>query len=170
MVQLAVTSFLPELVSGRGTAQRSWVVEGKACSRLGSNQPRDRVQVLQNFSRRDANGVNARGCEPLISGQISDGPITCKVSPSVNLDREPSIAAKEIEDVRATWVLPPKFESVRPGAKPPPKQDFRQAHLFAKAPRAARRSASRLWCDISQHSPSTMLRMVPLPETSSGRN
>jgi hypothetical protein len=68
-------------------------------------------------------------------------------------------------------MLAPKFE---PAGLPPkglPDHHFRERHICTKVARAPYRLCPSFWRNVSEHSvsPSTMLRMVPLPETSSGR-
>jgi hypothetical protein len=66
----------------------------------------------------------------------------------------------------------PELETTRRLAQRLPEQDFGQAHITTSRPRSAYGVSSTFRQHILEHrdSPSTMLRMVPLPETSSGRN
>src|SRR5213082_2438703 len=88
---------------------------------------------------------------------------------AIHFDCQSCIAAEEVDDIRPGGMLSPKFESVGTLSKPMPENHFWQRHLASKLARALRRARSCLGGNILQHDPSTVLRTVPLPETSSGR-
>jgi hypothetical protein len=67
-------------------------------------------------------------------------------------------------------MLPTELETIRSAAKRLPKYHFRKRHLAAEATRVPSGSLSSLRCNVLEHGPSTVLRTVPLPEASSGRN
>jgi hypothetical protein len=89
----------------------------------------------------------------------------------VDLNRQPCVAAEEVEHIGPGGVLPAKLEAARSSPKPMPEDHLRKGHLAPQMPRISRRARSRLWREILQHwrHPSTVLRTVPLPEASSGR-
>ncbi len=167
-----VTLFLPELVSGRGTARHSRVVEGQTRNASGHYANGNRVQIPQHLKRRNTQRRDAACIEPGITPAIRPGANSAAMPLTIDLDRQSRIAAKEIENVGAARMLPPKLQTARSRSQYLPQQHLRQRHLSAQLPRALYRSERSRWRLISQHrlSPSTMLRMVPLPETSSGRN
>jgi hypothetical protein len=51
---------------------------------------------------------------------------------SIDLDRQPRIAAEEVEDVRSGWMLSAEFEAFRALAQPLSEDHFRQAHFPAQ--------------------------------------
>jgi hypothetical protein len=160
------SSFLPENVSGRGTARRSRVVEGQACLGLGHDVTANRVQIQQNIGCSDAQCFNACGTQPYVPCPITGRTVPAPMKLPIDFDGQAAIAAEKIQNIRACRMLPAELDALRPLPQLLPQQDFRQGHLaspFARQPYGLSRSA--------QHriSPSTMLRMVPLPETSSGR-
>ena len=160
-------SFLPELVSGRGTARRSRVVEGQAGADFGDDAAQNRVGVPQDFYRRDAQGCDAGLKQPGVALR----PVAPVMRFTVYFDRQAGVAAKEIEAVRPGGMLPTEFYTSLLFAKDPPEDHLRQRHFTPKATRVANSAFSSLRCDVPEQGagPSTMLRMVPLPETSSGR-
>jgi len=165
-------SILPELVSGRGTAPRSWVVEGQPRTRLRNDAAHDRVEIAEDLLRRYAQGRDAMREELGVPSCIHSWTLSSPMRFAIDLDREPRVAAVEVETECARRMLVPEFEPRRPLPQQPPQQHFGQAHGPSPTPRALHGAPATLRRMILEHreSPSTMLRMVPLPETSSGRN
>ncbi len=166
------SSFLPELVSGRGTARRSRVVEGQSRTRLGNDPAENCIGIAKNFDSRNAHSPDAARREPGIPSSVSLRPIAKPVHLAIHFDREPGIATVEIKTEFAGGMFMPKFESCRPLAKLSPEETFGQAHLAPSRPRLPHSPFASFRRMILEHRArrSTMLRMVPLPETSSGRN
>ena len=169
--EIALRSILPELVSGRGTARRSRVVEGQACARCVDYTLGASVGIAQDLS-----GGNPQRRDPSlgkegIAFRIALRPVAHVVRDTIDLDPQPCIAAIKVEDEIVTAVLATKLEAIGAGLKHAPQQNFGQRHFPAQLARFANGSGGRFWRNIFQHrkNPSTMLRMVPLPETSSGR-
>jgi hypothetical protein len=172
MVGIQYTSFLPELVSGRGTTRRSRVVEGQARGRLGDDPVNNSVRILEEFNSRNTKRFNSSGMKPLIPSGVMCRPVPPGMGFAVDLNREASIAAEEVENIRPRRMLAAEFQAVRFLAEHLPKDHFGQSHLTPKVTRVFCRGLPRFRRDVFQHGycPSTMLRLVPLPETSSGRN
>jgi hypothetical protein len=148
------------------------VVEGQPRSCLGHNILEHCIDIAQHLNRRDPQGCDAAGSEPIVSPLVARRPVAPLMSRAIDFDREPSVAAVEVENINSGGMLPPKLEPAWPLSKRLPEQHFRQGHLAAKLARISNRSVLSLWRNVLEHvaGPSTMLRMVPLPETSSGRN
>jgi hypothetical protein len=164
-------SILPELVSGRGTARRSRVVEGQPQDRLRDNSAHYGIKVRKHLASRDSQSLDSSGTEPRVSRGVSLGSTATVMRFSVELDGEPRIAAEEVEIVRPGRMLASELQTCGSGSKHLPEEHFREAHFAAQAACLPNRSSSASWRDVLEHGvgPSTMLRMVPLPETSSGR-
>jgi hypothetical protein len=168
----APSSFLPELVSGRGTARRSRVVEGQARTRFGNDPAQDRIKVPENLGRRNPQRRNPATSQPGIPSRIARRSLPKTMRLAIHLDREPCIAAVEIETERTGRMLVTKLEPGRPLAQFSPQQRLGQAHRTTPRSRSLHGVPAPFRRMILEHRtcPSTMLRMVPLPETSSGRN
>jgi len=126
--------------------------------------------ILKQIDGRDSNCFYSRRPEPSITREIPLRPVATRVSLTIDFNCQPRIAAKEVQDIAASRVLPAELQSVWPLTQPMPEYHFGKRHLPAQTARVSRRIGARLRCDVLEHGPSTMLRMVPLPETSSGRN
>jgi hypothetical protein len=162
--------FLPELASGRGTSRRSRMVEGQPRNRLRQGSADDRIDITKHFRRGNPEGLNTGSEKPGIPRFITSRPVASGVRFPIYFHREARIAAEEIEDERAGRVLASKFQPARPVTQRSPKKGFGQAHLGAERARSLHGSRRSFRCNVLEHSrPSTMLRMVPHPETSSGR-
>ena len=162
-VQVKLSSFLPELVSGRGTARRSRVVEGEPRPRFGNDQGQGRRKVIQNRACRNAQGRNARTCEPTISRVIPVRVVTHAVDHAIHLNGKPRIGAIEIQNIRATRVLAAEFQSAGPFAQLTPEQDFRQRHFAPQLSRPADTASARFRRNVFEHRfpPSVSLREPP---------
>jgi len=163
-------SILPELVSGRGTRRRSRMVEGQSCLRF-DNDPADHgVGIPQYVSSCDAERLDPGVLERGVTEFIALRTITPRMRLAIDLYGEACVATEEVEDVLTARMLAAKFEAAGMPAKHLPQDNFRQAHFAPEVTCSRRRSRTRLRCNVLKHGPSTMLRTVPLPETSSGRN
>jgi hypothetical protein len=157
----SLSSILPEFSSGRGTARHCRVVEGYARRSLFKDMPHHRVHVSEDIGSGNSKRPDTDALKLDVACGVSLRPIAAIVRLSVNLDREAGFAAKEIEDKRSKWMLPAKLEAFGTRSKNAPKQGFRQAHILTQRSGALEVS--------HRHScPSTMLRMVPLPEKARG--
>jgi len=164
-------SILPELVSGRGTARQSRVVEGQSGAGSGYDGHCSGIAITQDVGRADANRLYARLKEPAITRFVSLWPKAVFMRATVNLDGKSRVAAVEVDNVGAARMLASKFHALWARAQHTPQQHLRQAHRTSKSSRLRDGTGFSLWSRIAKHKdyPSTMLRMVPLPETSSGR-
>ena len=162
---------LPELVSGRGTSRRSRMVEGQACRGFVNYPSKHRVRIVQNVARCDAQRPDPDRFEPSISCPVTDRLIASRVSYAIDFDGQPRVSAKEINDVRTARMLTAKLEATRSLTQPTPENYFRKTHLSPKLACFDRRAGASFRRDVFEHPlfPSTVLRTVPLPETSSGR-
>ena len=165
-------SILPQLRWGRGTIRRT--VEGRAPARVVGDQSQDTLEIPQYFRRWNPHRHNAIGSQPLIASFIPLRPGTAFMRLPVHLDAQLRTVAVEIERIRSGRMLFAPVESPSTATKLLPQKHLGKgkrtpqrsgpAIRFARAFQHAARSRS------SCATPSTMLRMVPLPETSSGRN
>ncbi len=164
--------FLPELVSGRGTAWQSRVVEGEPRTRLRLNPGYRARQIGKHQLRRNPQRRDAGNGEPRIARSIPPGPITEAMRTAIDLDRQARIAAIEVQHVRPARMLSAELQATGPFAQFTPQQPFRQAQFSSEATRPVDPAFAWLGRCIPEHwkSPSTTLWVVPLPETSSGRN
>ena len=164
-------SFLPELVSGRGTARRSRVVEGQACSRRIDDIRRAGFSIAHYIGSWNAKRFDSGRREEGIPPCVAAWPVAHIVRDTIDLDAQSCIAAIEIENEIITTVLTSEFEAIGARLKYAPQQHFRKRHLSAQSAGFPNGAGGRFRCNIPEHRihPSTMLRMVPLPETSSGR-
>jgi hypothetical protein len=142
MVEQALPiQFLAELVSGRGTARRSRVVEGQPRCRLSDDETHDAIQIGQHIARRNAQGNYAMRRKPIIPRHVFCGSVAPLMPLAVNLDREPRIATIEIENETAARMLASEFKAAGTVPQHPPQQHFRQAH---RASQLADRKSTRL--------------------------
>jgi hypothetical protein len=166
------SKLLPELVSGRGTARRSRGVEG--CARAGalSNEEQNTVQILENIDCANAQCLDPTLPEPGITPGIPRRSIAPGMRLSIDLDAQLRPVTIEIERVFSGGVLLAPLEASLRSPKLLPQQHFGQRHLppqCARAPKRFPRTPDHPLAPRRRANPSTMLRMVPLPETSSGR-
>jgi hypothetical protein len=160
---------LPELGSGRGTARRSRVVEGQARRRFVNNPPQHRVRVVEHGSCRNTQRLNSNRLQPFVTRGISLRTVAARMGLTVDLHGKPGIAAEKIEHISACRMQPAELQPGRALAEPMPEDHFGKGHLTPQPARVGCGTRSRLRCDVFEHGPSTVLRTVPLPETSSGR-
>ncbi len=157
---------LPAISAGRGTVRRSRMVEGHSCTSLRDDQANHSFKIIQHIVRGNAQRPYAGIPQDFIARQIALRPIAPFMRFAIDFDRKAGFAAKKVQHKRPDRVLSTKFEPLRPLSQHAPQKHFRQAHIAPKIAGAINRA------DLpSAHrtSPSTMLRMVPLPETLSGR-
>ena len=168
----ALSLFLLELVSGRGTARRSRVVEGQARGSLGDNASNNHVQILKHIGRRNTHRRDPAIGKPVVADIITGRLLPPRMRLAIDFDRQPRVAAVKIQRVGARRVLAAELQTTRSSAQRLSQQHFRQSHRLPQSARLTDRPRFCLWRDILERNghPSTMLRMVPLPETSSGRN
>jgi hypothetical protein len=166
-----VRSILPGLASGRGTARHSRVVEGQARCRLIDDPLNYDVGIIEDFVSSYPKSFNSGGEQPCISSCVPRRTIASGVGLAIDFNRQTRVTAEEVENVLSGGMLSTEFETAGPTAKRLPKYHFRKRHLASKPTSVPSRSFLRLRCNVLEHQPgpSTMLRMVPLPETSSGR-
>ncbi len=166
--------FLPELASGRGTAPRSGVVEGQTRNASVSHPGNHSIQIPEHIPSVDAKRHNAVRRKPRITSRIGNRPFLTPMPLAIHLNRQPRIAAEEIEDIVPTRMLPPKLQPLRPSPQHLPQQHLGQHHLprqSARSPRGPVESRRRIVAKHRVCPSTTPLRgAVPLPETSSGRN
>ena len=164
-------SILPELASGRGTARRSRVVEGQARRCFVDDPAKHRIGISKHLNSGNSQRLDAGRTKPGVARLVPLGPISARVRFAVDLERESGIAAEEIEHERSSGMLAAELQPGRTLPQPMPERNFWEGHLATQAPGIACRPRASLWRDVLEHwlDPATMLRMVPLPETSSGR-
>jgi len=165
------SQILPELVSGRGTIRHRRMVEGQARACGSHDGFGYAVRVAQHLSGSDTKCLNSRRPELIIADYVSPRPIFSVVCDAIYLDSETRIATIKVQNERPARMLASKFEAQRISPQCAPQQNFGKAHFFTKAPRIANDFWRRFWRNVFEHlhHPSTILRMVPLPESSSGR-
>jgi hypothetical protein len=107
---------------GRGTARSA--VEGVGLDQLHS-QPNDRVgdiiDPVGHLACWNAHHRNALSSEPCVLSSVTFRPVGRVVAHPIDLDRKPSFAAVEVDDVRPNRMLAAKDR--RPGRaspQPPP--------------------------------------------------
>ena len=165
---IASRSILLELVSGRGTARR--VVEGKPRCRFHQDERHDSTNVTQHIPRWNAQRGNPGPSEIDVAHRVAFRPVAARMAFPVDLDREPRIAAKEIQNIGAAGVLAAEFEAARSGSKRAPKQYFRQAHRAPQLPRPRNAATFGFGRDILEQSisPPSVLRTATSPRQARG--
>ena len=163
-------SILPELVSGRGTARRSRVVEGKSAARRRNDGGDRRAQVPQHISGRNAQRGNSLTSEPRIARCVSLRAIPAIMGDAVDLDSQLGIAAKEVQNVSARRMLAAEFQPARPPAQFAPDQHFGQSHVPAQLARLWHGLAFGLGRNIPEHriSPPPCFAWSPSPRQARG--
>ena len=153
----------PELVSGRGAAQR--VVERQMCGRFDQNERHDCASVVQHITRGNAQHINPGVREIAIARRMPRRMIAARMGLAVYLDCKPRIAAEKVEPVRAAGVLATEFEAARPSSEHLPKQHFWQAHGAAQLASAWDSASACCWRDVLEQrlSPPSVLRTATSP-------
>jgi len=156
-------SILPELVSGRGTARRSRVVEGESRLRFRENPRNCRVRIIENNSSGNPQSPNAGPSEPSVPRLIAGRIIAHVMRDAVHFDRKPSIATVKVENVRTAGMLPAEFEPAGAFAKFAPKQSLRQRQFSSQLSCAIDASGLGSGRNVFEHcsSPSVSLRELP---------
>lgn len=142
------------------------MVEGAAPTGLRHDMLHNTVDISKDIARWNAQHVDTACVQPCIPCGIVGRARPAIMGLAIHLDRQLSLRTVKIEHISPGWMLPPEFESVWAGAQFAPQQYVGQAHRAAQLACARYRRSRPI-----QHRapPSTMLRMAPLPETSSGR-
>src|SRR5688572_26861276 len=109
--------------TGRGTARSA--VEGLAVSQ---NMGEHSLDIAKNLNRRDPQSSEPLFHQPLISRFISRGPRGTVMCPTIHLDGQSRLHAREVENIRACPVLPAESEAARLMSKHLPQQNFGQGH------------------------------------------
>ena len=135
-------SILPELVSGRGTTRQCRVVEGQFGLCLFNYGAKYSFCVTKHRCRRKPHRLDPRFLKPPVARIVASESVSTLMHFPIDFDGETRVAAEEIQDT----------------------------HIAARRARLSHCAPASLWCNVLEHGPSTMLRMVPLPKTSSGRN
>ena len=133
---------LPELVSGRGTARHSRVVEGKTRLCFVNNPPKHRVSIVQHVTGRYPQSGNSRRVKPGVSSCIAHGLISAGVAFAIDLDCKSCVTAEEIQNVRTARVLAAELQSGWALPETIPEDHLRKAHFAAKAPSLRRRAGA----------------------------
>jgi hypothetical protein len=146
------------------------MVEGQARLSRHGYSPHHRLQITKHFARRNPQRLDPMRRKPRVAARIVFRSIGTLVHLTINFDSKPCITAIEIEGVIPAWMLSAELKTIRPPPQNLPQHDFGRRHGAAQAARLIHRSSFGFWRYVPKdHFPSTMLRMVPLPETSSGR-
>jgi hypothetical protein len=131
------------------------------------NKDHDRIKLPQNIDGLNSDRLDAMVGQQRVTLFVADRLIDPVVRVTIDFDAKPRSRAIEVEGKQPGRMLMAKLELK--GAFPQllPKQNLRKRHLASQPLRAfhsRRRFLQHRAC------PSTMLRMVPLPKTSLGRN
>ena len=157
--------FLPKFHLGRGTVRRT--VEGHTVASLRNDVTDDIVQIAKHVAGRDSHYRDTMLRQKGIAPRIALGPIRAPMNLAIHFHRQPSRRAVKVQHIRPRRMLPPKPQPLGSFAKDAPKNHLGQRHLAPQSPCASHRPAG---LRRYPHCPSTMLRMVPLPKHSLGRN
>jgi hypothetical protein len=106
-------------------------VEGQAGGCLGKDSPENGVEVVEDFVGGNPHRFYGRLCKPVIPGLVARGPVSPAVRFAVDLDRQSSIAAVEIEAVGAGRVLAAKLEVAGSRTQVPPRAGPRAGSFCA---------------------------------------
>ena len=109
------------------------------------------LDIRENFACGNTQGVDSMAGCPLVPHSILLRLLGIVVDHPIDLDCEASVAAVEIQDIIAGFVLTAELEAVRSPAKQPPQQDFRQCHLLAKLSCSLDAAGLRLRRNVLEH-------------------
>jgi len=148
-------------------------VEGRALARVLANQPDNALDIPQHFSRRNSQRQNPIHRKPGITSLVSGraGPSLMRLA--VNLDAQLGCITVEVERVNPRRMLVSPVMAEATPSQAVPQDDLRECHFPALclglSPRLTRslKHGPRPFPRFAR--PSTMLRMVPLPQQSWGR-
>ena len=162
--EIACRSILPKRSLGRGTVRRT--VEGHAGFGGIYDVRHGPLEIAEHVPGRHPKRRHAMIGQKRIARVVELGLVAPTMRLAIDLDAQPGFGAVEIEHERTRGMLAAKFKSGWSGAELLPKNHLGQRH---DAPELAR--ASHRHSRLVQHRacPSTMLRMVPLPQRSLGR-
>ena len=93
-----------------------------------------RFEIGQHFFRWNAQSQNSGSGKPEITRLISLRSVTEIMRITIDFDREPGIAAIEIQNVRTARMLAAEFQAKRALAQFAPKQALWQAQFAAQLP------------------------------------
>ena len=172
MVAVLDSSILPELVSGRGTARRSRVGEGKPRTSCGYNRFRSTIAVAQHFRSPDAKRLNSSLMKPPIADFIVSRSRPVLMRLAVDFHREFCVAAIEIEHVGSARMLPTKLDTVWPRPKHAPQKNLRKAHFPPEPSSLVNRTSSCLRSGIAKHGnpPPPCFARSPSPRQARGES
>jgi len=157
--------FLPKLCLGRGTARR--VVEGQPRQNAIYDLHNHGIKIVEYSRRSDPQSFDTMAGQHSVALGIPFRLIASTMRLAINFYAEARGWAVEIQRIGTGRMLASKFETGRSLTQRRPQQHFRKRHLPAQNARA---SYCLGWFPEHGAGPSTMLRMVPLPKTSLGRN
>jgi hypothetical protein len=142
------------------------VVEGHAYGRDGDDVPNHSIRIAQHIPCGDPQSPDSMHGEQSIPLRVTYRSVAAIMHLTIHLNRKPRRSTVEIEHERPRRMLPPELHTRRSGPQHSPQRNFRHRHGSTQSPRVA-----HCLPRLVEHraGPSTMLRMVPLPETSSGR-
>jgi hypothetical protein len=142
-------------------------VEGQAIASLRHDVTDDGIQIAQYLARRNPQNFHAMLGQKNIVPRIPLRPIPARVDFPIHLHSQPSRRAVEVEHIGPRRMLSAKPQALGPIAQDTPQDHLGQRQFTTQTPRSPYRPARlRRYA----HRPSTMLRMVPLPKHSLGRN
>ena len=161
---------LPRRSRGRGTVRRT--VEARALARVKADIRQHPLQIPQHLGRRNPQRSDALFHDPRVAPYVTRRPRSTVVRLPIHLDAKLGGVAIEVERVGPRRMLLAPMEARLPPPKLLPQQNFRKAHLapesfglalgFSCSYEHETRSRPRF------ARPSTMLRMVPLPQQAGG--
>ncbi len=159
------TLILPKLCLGRGTVRRT--VEGQAVASLCHDVTDDCIQIAKHVAGWDPQDGYPMPGQERIPPHATLRLVPALMDFAIHLNRHPRHRAVKVQHIRPRRMLPTKPQVIGALAQDAPQYDLRQRHVPPQSPCFPYRPA-RL--RRYSHRPSTMLRMVPLPKHSLGRN
>ena len=136
------------------------MVEGLVGRNRTQNVLHYRRHIVEHRSSRDPKNAQSLTSKPSIASEIPLRSFAAPMHFAINFDNEPMIGAEEVEHIAPRRMLTTELQPAGPLAEFGPEDHLRQRQLAAQAACSADGAAGP-----GQHfaSPSTMLRMVPLP-------
>jgi hypothetical protein len=116
-----------------------------------NDRGQNRLIIAQHIARRKTHGQNASPRKPGVTRFIVLDACLEIVSLPIDLDGELCVQAKEIDNVRAAWMLAAKLQTGRAFAEFLPQHDFRQGHSPALHACEANSACLRLWRNGVRH-------------------
>jgi hypothetical protein len=105
------------------------MVEGQPRRGLTQNIPKHRIGILEKLAGGNANSFDSRGPKPSVAIVIAMRPVAVGMRLAIHLDRQPCIAAEEIQHIGSGRMLASELEAGRTLTKPMPQDDFWKRHL-----------------------------------------